>query len=356
MTHQPLKKKIGQLFIIGFEGTALSKNNPVIADIVERNLGGVILFDRLLAKKRNTNNIISPGQVADLTSRLQELAGGNLLIAVDQEGGRVARLNEQHGFTTIPDAATLGRRGDPEQTGHYGEQVAEILHSVGINFNLAPIVDLDVFPENPIIGAYGRSFSNNPDAVFKHTVKWLDAHRKKGVLSCLKHFPGHGSSINDSHLGFVDISSTWNEVELQPYKDLLARGYKEAIMAGHLYNSRFDKSYPATLSHTTLDGILRKRLGHNGVIISDDMQMRAITDRYGLAESCCRAISAGVDLLIIGNNLSYEPEIMKETLDTILKAVDEGQLTQRRIEEAWSRVQQLKKLLKGTFKKRNIHE
>jgi len=344
MTHQSLKHKIGQLFIIGFEGATLSENNPVVTDIAEHHLGGVILFDRLLARKRSINNIISPDQVADLTAKLQGFAKGNLLIAVDQEGGRVARLDRQHGFPATPDAATLGRGGDPEQTGYYGGQVAEMLHSAGINFNLAPVVDLNVYPENPIIGTYGRSFSSNPDTVFKNTVKWLDAHRKKGVLSCLKHFPGHGSSIDDSHLGFVDISATWSEIELQPYKDLLARGYDEAIMVAHLFNSELDPTYPATLSHATLNGILRERLGHRGVIISDDMQMRAITDRYGLAESCCMAISAGVDLLIIGNNLNYEPGVLKKIVDSLLKAVSDGKLTQKRIEEAWRRVQQLKKL------------
>jgi len=350
MTHQSLEKKIGQLFIIGFEGAEVSEKDPVAADIVKQNLGGVILFDRLLAKKRAANNIISPFQVADLTANLQDLAGGNLLIAVDQEGGRVARLNGKHGFSATPDAATLGGRKDAGQTGYYGEQVAEMLHSAGINFNLAPVVDVNVYPENPIIGRFNRAFSDNPAAIFKNAVQWVSAHRRKGVLSCIKHFPGHGSSKNDSHLGFVDISATWSDIELQPYRDLLAWGYDEAIMVGHLFNSGLDASYPATLSYATLNGILRKRLGHRGVIISDDMQMRAITDRYGLAESCCMAISAGVDLLIIGNNLSYEPGVLRTMVDSLLKAVSDGKLTRERIEEAWQRVQQLKKLQQ----KRNV--
>lgn len=346
MTHHSIKEKIGQLFMIGFEGATLSKNDPVAVDIVKRNLGGVVLFDTLLAKKCATNNIISPAQVADLTSTLQDLAAGNLLIAVDQEGGRVARLKEQHGFPATPDAETLGRTGDPGETTRCSHQVARMLNSLGINFNLAPVVDLNVYRKNPIIGVYGRSFSNNPDIVFKNTAGWIKAHGQEGILSCLKHFPGHGSSRNDSHLGFVDISTTWNETELQPYKDFIARGYEEAIMVGHLFNSRFDKSHPATLSHATLNGILRRQLGHKGVIVSDDMQMRAITDRYGLADSCCRAISAGVDLLIIGNNLCYDPHILERAQAEILRALTDGKLTEERIEEAWSRIQYFKLLRK----------
>ena len=332
--------------MIGFEGATLSKNDPVAIDIGKRNLGGVILFDKLLAKKCPINNIISPSQVVDLTSTLQDLAGGDLLVAVDQEGGQVARLKEQHGFPVTPDAETLGRTGDPAQTRRCGKKVARMLHALGINFNLAPVVDLNVYAKNPIIGVYGRSFSGNPDIVYENTDGWIKAHRQEGVLSCLKHFPGHGSSRSDSHLGFVDISATWNENELQPYKDFIARGYEEAIMVGHLFNSRFDKFHPATLSYPTLHGTLRQQLGHKGVIISDDMQMRAITDRYGLAESCCRAISAGVDLLIIGNNLCYDPHVLEKIQTEILKALCDGRLTEGRIEEAWSHVQQLKLLRK----------
>ncbi len=332
--------------MIGFEGNTLSKNDPVAVDIVKRNLGGVVLFDTLLAKKCATNNIISPNQVADLTSTLQDLADGDLLIAVDQEGGKVARLKEQHGFSATPDAETLGRTGDPGETTRCSHQVAKMLSSLGINFNLAPVVDLNVYRKNPIIGAYNRSFSSNPDIVFENTAAWIKAHSQEGILSCLKHFPGHGSSRHDSHLGFVDISTTWSETELQPYRDFIARGYREAIMVGHLFNSRFDKSHPATLSYATLNGILRRQLGHKGVIVSDDMQMRAITDQYGLAESCCRAIAAGVDLLIIGNNLCYDPHILEKVQAEILKALADGKLTEERIEEAWRRTQYFKFLRK----------
>ena len=347
MSHQgAIAEKIGQLFMIGFEGSTLSSNHPIAMDIVDRDLGGVILFDRLLAKKLTTNNIVTPTQVNDLTSSLQEFAEGNLLIAVDQEGGMVARLKEQHGFPATPGAETLGSATDKEQTTRCSKQIACMLNSLGINFNLAPVVDLNIYPQNPIIGAYGRSFSKKPDIVFESAAKWIAAHRQEGVLSCLKHFPGHGSSHSDSHLGFVDISATWQKSELQPYKDFINSGYEEGIMVGHLFNSNLDDSYPATLSYPTVHEILRNQLHYKGIIISDDMQMRAITDRYGLAAACCKAISAGVDMLIIGNNICHDPHILEKLQLELLKAVDMGTLTAERIDDAWTRIQKFKLLRK----------
>ena len=346
MTHLSIAEKIGQLFLIGFEGAKLFPDHPVATDILKRNLGGVILFDKLLAKNLTSNNIVTPTQVADLTSSLQDLAEGNLLIAVDQEGGMVARLKEQHGFPSIPGAELLGNSVDPEETSRCSRQVAFMLHSLGINFNLAPVVDLNIYPKNPIIGAYGRSFSKDPDIVFENASRWIAAHRQQGVLSCLKHFPGHGSSRSDSHLDFVDISTTWHEVELQPYRDFIIGGYQEAIMVGHLFNSHLDEFYPATLSYSTVHGILRSQLQYEGLVVSDDMQMRAITDRYGLEEACCKAISAGVDLLIVGNNICHDPHIFERIQEGLLRAVEQGKLTTQRIEEACTRVQKFKLLRK----------
>lgn len=346
MNHHTIEEKLGQLFLIGFEGAALLQDQPVATDIVEKNLGGVILFDKLLAKKMTSNNIITPSQVTELTSSLQDLADGNLLIAVDQEGGMVTRLKEQHGFPSTPGAEALGNAADPEETARCSRQVASMLSSIGINFNLAPVVDLNIYSKNPIIGVYGRSFSKNPDIVFDNAARWVAAHRQQGVLSCLKHFPGHGSSRSDSHLAFVDISATWHEAELQPYRDFIMGGYQEAIMVGHLFNSHLDEFNPATLSYPTVQGILRSQLKYEGLVVSDDMQMRAITDRYGLGEACCKAISAGIDLLIVGNNIYHDPHIFEKIQKELLRAVEQGKLTTQRIEEAWSRVQKFKLLRK----------
>ncbi len=344
MSFPSLEDKIGQLFLVGFSGETLSSNHPVIGDITERNLGGVILFDQLLAMRRGTNNIISREQVAQLTTSLQNAAKGSLLIAVDQEGGFVNRFKEKRGFPTTLPAEALGKNDDLQLTIDSARQTAEMLHSTGINFNLSPVVDLNLLTDNPIIGKYGRSFSEYPEGVVDHASKWIAEHKKNGVLNCLKHFPGHGSSKTDSHLGFVDITHSWQEKELIPFQRLINAGLADAIMTGHLYNKNFDSTYPATLSSSTLQSILRQDLQFDGVIISDDMQMKAITSRFGLEEACCKAIKAGIDLIIIGNNLEHDPFIFRRVAKSVQNAVLNGTLEENRIEDAWARVQKIKQL------------
>lgn len=340
-----LEQKIGQLFILGFTGATIQDTDNIAGDIEERNLGGLILFDRFLAGKKETHNIVDNTQLSKLTSDLQDLATTPLLIAVDQEGGKVNRFKKERGFPVSPTAAELGDSGKPEKTRQSGVQTARMLKEVGVNLNLAPVVDLNVYEENPIIGRYERSFSADPVIVAAHSAKWIQAHKEQGVLSCLKHFPGHGSARSDSHLGFVDITATWSKEELLPYQHHIAAHQADAIMVGHLFNKKFDDRYPATLSPATTQTLLRQQLGFNGLIISDDMQMGAITEHYGLEEACCRALAAGVDLLIIGNNLHYEPTILKRVTKTILKGLDRGIVTETRIEEAWNQVQKFKQLL-----------
>ena len=341
-----LDQKIGQLFVIGFEGDILTKNHPIRNDIIRNNLGGVILFDQLLAKKKSRNNFVSPKQLQSLTCDLQQLTSDTLLISVDQEGGNVSRFKKKMGFPATPSAEKLGMESDTDLTKKSAEQTAIMLQSAGINLNLAPVIDLNVYRENPIIGYYERSFSDNAKTVTAHAKVWIDAHRQKNILSCLKHFPGHGSSHSDSHLGFVDITTTWREDELLPYKELIKDGYADSIMAGHLINQNFDRQYPATLSRTTLQPLLREKLRFDGVLLSDDMQMKAITDYHGLEKGCCMALAAGIDMLIVGNNIEHDPDILTRLRHAVFAALDRGILTESRIEQAWTRVQKLKSNLK----------
>ncbi len=339
MTQPSLEQKIGQLFILGFMGDKLGADHPIVQDIEQRNLGGVILFDRFLAATQDTNNIINAGQLRKLTAYLQQRAATPLLIAVDQEGGRVNRFKKERGFPVTASATELGKYSDLQQTIASSRQTAKMLAGLGINLNLAPVVDLDLYPENPIIGRYGRSFSADPDAVAAHAEAWIHEHRLQGVLCCPKHFPGHGSSRTDSHRGFVDVTETWQESELLPYQYLLHSGQVDAIMLGHIFNKKFDARFPASLSRDTIDSLLRHRLHFTGVIVSDDMQMKAITAHYGLEDACRQALAAGVDLLIIGNNLAYDPLILTKVRDTILRGLEKGAITQTRLEEAWNRIQ-----------------
>ena len=345
MNYPSLDQMIGQLFIVGFKGQTISKNDPICLDITERNLGGVILFDRHLATKAATNNITGTEPLAKLTDQLQGLRPEKLLIAVDQEGGKVSRFREEFGFSLTPSAGDLGLATKTTHTAISSKQTAHMLHDCGINLNLAPVVDLNNNPTNPIIGKIGRSFSSAPDTVCAHASTWITEHRKENILSSLKHFPGHGSSKKDSHLGFVDITDSWDETELIPYENLIADGFADAIMVGHLYNKSFDPDYPATLSFKTIQKILRQKLHYNGLVISDDMQMGAITDKYGLTEACIMSLAAGIDMLIIGNNLSYDPNIFTGIHKAVVQAVDKGALDEVKIKSAWKRVQNYKSLI-----------
>lgn len=348
MAHSTLQQKIGQLFLIGFAGDTLSPDHPLVADIADGNLGGVILFDRFLAEKSATHNIIDAEQLHRLTTVLQDHAGGQLLIAVDQEGGRVNRFSPARGFPVTPPASQLGQAGNLELTAASARQTARMLADVGVNFNLAPVVDVNIFKDNPIIGRYGRSFSERSETVAAHAAAWIKEHRATGIHCCLKHFPGHGSSRADSHLGFVDITSTWRKSELEPYRLLINTGLAEAVMVGHLINRNFDENDPATLSRTTVQSLLRHDLGFKGLIVSDDMQMKAITDHYSLEEACCRALIAGIDLLIIGNNLVHDPGVLGRIRAAIVQAVDKGILAEQRINEAWTAVRAFKRVGPGS--------
>lgn len=346
MKSNSLYEQLGQLFIIGFEGESTGVDHPVLEDINCRNLGGVILFDRLLAKRKSTNNIINPEQVQTLISTLQKAAGHNLLVGIDQEGGKVSRLPTGSGFCPTPSAEELGEDGSYKTTKKNAAMTAHMLEDLGLNLNFAPVVDLNIFPENPIIAKYKRSFGQNSDTVIAHAEVWIAEHRKRGIISCLKHFPGHGSSRTDSHSGFVDITPHWSREELLPYQKLIERGSAQTIMVGHLYHRDFDPKLPATLSGTFLEKEIRKKLNYDGVLLSDDMQMKAITEQYGLEEACCMALAAGIDILIIGNNLEHDPHILSKLLKSVRQAIERGKISRRAIEKSLSRIQKLKKQLR----------
>ncbi|HID69582.1 MAG TPA: glycoside hydrolase family 3 protein [Desulfobacterales bacterium] len=340
-----LEEKIGQLFILGFKGESVDQHHPVLSDIKKRNLGGVILFDRLLAQKKNQNNIVSPAQVKALTSALQEQSTTPLLIAIDQEGGMVRRLKPEAGFPETMDVWNLGQKDDATLTSIHAACTAQTLKLLGINFNLAPVVDLNVYPQNPVIGKLKRSFSADPKCVVRHAAIWIQEHRKQNILSCIKHFPGHGSSQTDSHLDFTDISNSWNRDELIPYKKLIENNMADSVMLGHLFQKDLDKNLPTSLSSKVVENLLRGKLGFHGPVLTDDLQMKAITEMYGLGEAVCLALAAGVDMIIIGNNLEYDPEFLKRIIPVVLSAVQNNKIPENRIHTAWERIRTMKRLL-----------
>jgi len=341
-----LSNQIGSLFIVGFPGSRVGKEADICRDIVDRNLGGVILFNRCLHNPAEPANIESRKQVASLCRSLQEMAGGKLLIGVDQEGGLVRRLRPEAGFEPVCSAEEMAGTGpDTTATRTQASITSEMLAATGINVNFAPVVDCNVNPHNPIIGALGRSFSPNPEQVAHHAQAWIEEHRARGVISCCKHFPGHGSSHADSHLGFVDISDSWHPDELTPYRILLKNKAVDLIMTGHLFNRRLDSEHPATLSGRIINCLLRSELQFDGVVVSDDMQMRAISDHFGFEEAVCKSLAAGVDMLVFGNNLDYDPSVCRRASTAVLNGLKTNVLTEERIISALARVAALKKQL-----------
>lgn len=342
-----LDEMIGQMILVGFRGLDLSGENPVVADIRDRKIGGVVLFDYDVPSQNPVRNIESPGQVKALIDSLQGLAAVPLLIAVDQEGGKVCRLKEKFGFPATISPKSLGARNDLAFTRSYAGAQAAVLAEAGFNLNFAPVVDLDVNPANPVIGGLERSFSADPAVVVAHALEVIRAGRAAGVLATLKHFPGHGSSKTDSHLGFTDVTGTWTRTELEPYRKIIEAGLGEAVMTAHVFNAGFDAKYPATLSRPVIGKLLRGELGFDGVVISDDMQMKAISANFGLKEAILRAVKAGVDVLTFANNSVFDPEIARTAAGLLKKAVAEGEISAGRIEESYGRILRIKKRFPG---------
>ena len=341
-----LKKDIGSMLMIGFRGLEVSDTSKVIRDIKKYHLGSVVLFDYDVPSKTAIRNVKSPKQVKKLNADLMRLSGGNLMIAVDQEGGIIQRFKEKHGFKKFMSAAAFGDKDDANFTQRQAKLLAAELKSAGVHLNLAPVVDVNTNPKNPVIAKYDRSFSANWETVAAQAEAYIRGHKELGLGTTLKHFPGHGSSTADSHYGVVDVSDTWSDLELKPYKALIEKDIVDVVMTAHVFLKRFDKEYPATLSKNIVTGILRKQLHFEGVIISDDMNMKAISEQYGLELALEKAINAGIDLLVFGNNLGeYDPELAHKASTLIYKLVEQGKIPKERIIESSKRVKKLKEKL-----------
>ncbi|SMO73818.1 glycoside hydrolase family 3 protein [Gracilimonas mengyeensis] len=335
-------ERLGQLILVGFRGTELTEDSPVYEDLTERNIAGVVLFDRDVITGNRSRNIEDPSQLMQLTNDIIASAPTSPIIAVDQEGGLVSRLKESKGFPESVSAEYLGNLDNEDSTRHYARIMAQEFMVVGTNTNFAPVLDVNTNPDNPVIGKLERSYSSNPIKVAEHAGYTIDEYSKEGMLSVLKHFPGHGSSTTDSHLGFTDVTDTWSKEELIPYRELFAQDTIRAVMTAHIFNAKIDSVWPATLSDKTINGLLRDSLGFEGVVFSDDMQMDAIREEYGLETAIQQALNAGVDILIFGNNLVYEEDIAERAIGIIQKLLREGKVEKETVEKALARVDALK--------------
>lgn len=341
--EKELEKKIGQMLLIGFRGLELNDNSAISDDIINERIGGLILFDIDLELGGSARNIESPQQLKKLIGQIKSYSKTPLFLSIDQEGGLVNRLKEEYGFPQTVSQMMLGDLNKEDKTRYWASIAVNCLSEMGFNLNFAPVVDLEINPENPVIGKKERSFSSDPEIVAKHAEIIIEEHKKKNIICCIKHFPGHGSSLEDSHLGMVDVSKLWNEIELIPYKKLISRKQVDMIMTAHIFNKNLDEKYPATLSKRILTGMLRESLAFNKVIITDDLAMKAISQNFGLEKSIELTINAGSDILLFANNSTYNQNIAKKVISIIKELVKAGKISEDRVEESYNRIMELKK-------------
>lgn len=349
-----LWRDIAEMLLVGFRGMEVSDTMHIVRDIQRLGIGGVILFEYDTPTRKHVRNIQSSSQLQKLCTDLQALSDETLLIGIDQEGGNVSRLKAKYGFPPFASAQASAKEG-LAAVRRNARLTAQTLRKLGINLNFAPCVDVNVNPACPIIGKLERSFSSDPDMVARCAAIWLEEQQKAGVIGCLKHFPGHGSSLDDTHLGLADVSETWKELEIKPYRQLIAAAVAhpekreqqvEMVMTTHVFNSHLDSIYPATLSYATLTKLLRKELGYKGVIITDDLAMGAMTQQYSYEEMLRLTLNAGADMLCLSNNgKEYNPNIVPETIALIIKLIQNGQVPEQRIHESAARIRAMKKRL-----------
>ena len=335
--NSSLEAKIGQMIMVGFHGTDIGHRDlkELKQYIQDGSVGGVIFYAR---------NIIGPIQVKDFIAQFKELDPPlPLFFAVDQEGGTVERLTDKKGFLHIPTAWKIGQTMTIKDAFATFESQALMLKELGFNLNFAPVIDVNINPTSPAIGLMGRAFSADPEQVVDFASAFVDAYRKVGVISCLKHFPGHGSAKEDSHLGFTDVTDTWQKAELIPYEKMIAAGKADCIMSSHVFNADVDEEYPASLSAAHIQGVLRGKLGYDGVVVTDDLQMGAISQNYKLKEIVIKGVNSGTDILLFPNFFKIDKKLPNKIKAIILAAIRTGQIDPARIDESYRRVFELKK-------------
>ncbi|GIP38764.1 beta-glucosidase [Paenibacillus sp. J31TS4] len=325
-----LEEKVGQLVLCGFSGTEVSAE--IRALIAERRIGGVIYFAR---------NVASPGQVAALSEELQGEAAASgtlpLLVTIDQEGGMVARLTE--GVALFPGQMAIAAAGRPEHAYTAGFLTGRELRALGINLNFAPVLDVNNNPANPVIGV--RSYGESPELVAAYGANAIRGLQDANVAATAKHFPGHGDTNVDSHLDLPVIPhdrERIERVELPPFIRAIAEGV-DAIMSTHIHFPAYESGgLPVTLSRAVLTGLLRERLGYEGVIMTDCMEMHAISKRYGTVEAAVMAVEAGADAVLV----SHTHELQTGAIDALLAAVRSGRISEASIDRSVERLLALK--------------
>jgi beta-N-acetylhexosaminidase len=309
------------LFCVGFHGTRPSAE---VKELVARGAYGVVLFAR---------NVESAEQVAELVAELKHAAGRALLVSIDQEGGRVARLRGKEGFTELPPMRALGETRDPALAREVGALLGRELRAVGIDQDYAPVVDVDTNPANPVIG--DRSLARDASMVARMGVALAQGLQSAGVAACAKHFPGHGDTSQDSHKHLPHLShplARLEEVELVPF-GAMAKAGVASVMTAHVVFDALDPEKPATLSPAVM-GLLREHCGYDGCVVSDDLEMKAVADHFPLETTVPEAVAAGVDALLV----CHHADVQARAIDLLRQAVEKGTVSRARLAEARRRV------------------
>lgn len=339
-----LRRYAAGMLMVGFKGDSVTEDCDAARYVRDLKVGAIVLFDIDVTGDATlgSRNITSKERLTRMTAQLQAWADYPLIIATDQEGGRVARLKPQYGFLPTVTAEYLGTLDNEDTTRYYASRLAREMHECGVNVNLAPVVDV-LNHDCAAVGHYQRCFSTEPEVIARHAGWFIEESHRQGVLCTLKHFPGHGNAIDDSHYGFVDVSGNWTTQELEPFRTLIDAGQVDLIMTAHLFNSNIDDEYPATLSAKTINDLLRGEMGFNGVVVTDDIYMQAIRNNYSIPTALELAINAGADLICAGNNIStgFEADRPFKLVDMIVSSVKEGRIPWERLQESHNRVSAL---------------
>jgi beta-N-acetylhexosaminidase len=332
MSPVHLRHQIGQLLMAGFPGTSLTVELRALAR--EFSLGGVIYFAR---------NVEEPAQVAEVSREIATLTSGLApWVGVDQEGGRVARF--KHGFTRWPPMSTLGRSGDVDLARQFARALAVELRAVGVTLDFAPVLDIFTNPKNTVIG--DRALAERAEDVATLGVALIEVLQRGGIAACGKHFPGHGDTLADSHqdLPLVEHDpDRLRAVEFAPFRAAIAAGVA-SLMSCHVLVPAFDQMRPATLSPTIVDGLMRDELGFDGLIFTDDMEMKAITARMPVPDACVAAIAAGCDAVLV---CSGNHDLQAATIEALIRAVERGELSYARVEQALAHQRRAKERFLG---------
>lgn len=335
-----LRDKIDQMLMIGFRGTTFAKSPELSGVLKNSNLGGVILFDYDTPSKKYVRNIVTPKQIKTLIAAAQKNAKTPLFVAVDEEGGAVTRLKKSYGFTTMLPSHEILAKSSVLSVQKKVATHAAVMQDLGFNIDFAPTVDI-LNPANPAIGKYGRSFGADTDTIISYASAFARGLSLKGIAPVIKHYPGQGSTLVDTHKAAADSSATFSRTEEIPFTKMLANS-SLSVMVSHIVVSDISTE-PASLSKEHIDR-LRAIPGFQGLVFSDDYDMGAIRKGYPLDTLVAKAVNAGVDVLIFSNNIgAYNPNEFYEVREAIERGVASGIIPKEKIDAAYARIMEFKK-------------